>query len=148
MLKLKQEELAVKAGIKRSVLQVLEDANRELPETKVLEKLRALLEAEGLEFLEATESQGDGIRWQKPTGASWVDQLRHARLMLGMTLDELAEKSDVSKYTILRLESGTIKRRRETAAREVRKALAEHGAIIDPESRDAGAGVRARVKSK
>lgn len=142
MLTLKQEELAVKAGIKRSVLQVLEDAHRERPSANVLEKLRAVLEAEGLELLEATESQGDGIRWQKPIGASWIKQLRHARLMLGITLDDLAEKSEVSKYTILRIESGTLKRIPEQAALEVRKALAHHGAIIEPESREAGAGVR------
>ncbi|WP_074067922.1 helix-turn-helix domain-containing protein [Rhizobium gallicum] len=138
MLKLKQEELAAKAGIKRNVLQVLEAPDRAMPSWESLTKLREVLEISGLELVEADASRGEGVRWRKPSGRNWIGQLRHARVMLGITLEELAEKSEVNKYTILRIEGGGLKRIPEQAALRVRKTLATCGAIIVPESRDVG----------
>lgn len=73
-----------------------------------------------------------------PSGENWIGQLRHARRMLGITLKELAEKSGVNKCTILRIEGSGIKWIPEQSALRIRKTLAACGAMIVPESRDAG----------
>ncbi len=142
MLRLRQQDLAQKAGIARHVLQLLEDEGRVRPSIDALRRLQRTLEDEGLELLEATEAQGEGVRWRFPSGESWVGQLRHARLMLGMTLDDLEAISLVNRYTILRIENESLTRIPEQAAMTLRKALATHGVIVLPEDRDTGAGVR------
>ncbi|PDT30795.1 hypothetical protein CO660_05500 [Rhizobium sp. L9] len=142
MLRLTQQDLAEKAGIARHVLQLLEDARRARPSIEALLRLQRTLEAEGLELLEATEEQGEGIRWRLPTGKRWIDQLRPARLMLGMTLDDLEAISGVNRYTIVRIENDSLTRMPEQAAMKLREALAANGAIVLPEDPGAGAGVR------
>lgn len=145
MLGLKQSDLASKAVITRSVLLGLERPGRKLPDQLALSKLLEALLREGLVFVDATEDAGEGVRWAKPSGKVWVDCLRHARSMLGYTLDELSEKSGVGRYVIARLESAERKRINEQSARRLRDVLFENGVVILAEKADVGAGVRLRL---
>ncbi|WP_369418070.1 hypothetical protein [Neorhizobium galegae] len=144
MLGLKQADLASKAHVTRSVLLGLEQAGRKHPDNSALYQLSGVFRAEGLVLIEATESAGEGVRWSEPTGKIWIDCLRHARAMLGYSLDELAEKSGVGRYVISRLEGGKLRRTPEQSVRRLRDALFENGVIILSEDERVGAGVRLR----
>lgn len=148
MLGLKQSDLASKAMITRSVLLGLEQPGRKLPDQLALSQLRDALLREGVSFVDASETTGEGIRWAKPSGKVWVDCLKDARAMLGYTLDELSEKSGVGRYVIARLEKTERKRINEGAARRLRDALFENGVVILGEETDVGAGVRLRGNLK
>ncbi|TBY28411.1 hypothetical protein E0H93_25020 [Rhizobium leguminosarum bv. viciae] len=148
MLGLKQSDLASKAMMTRSVLLGLEQPGRKHPDKLALTRLRDFLLGEGLIFVEATEAAGEGVRWAQPSGKDWIDLLRIARATLGYTLDELSEKSGVGRYIIARLENPERKRTNEEAARRLRYALFENGAVILAEEANLGAGVRLRSHIK
>jgi transcriptional regulator with XRE-family HTH domain len=150
MLGLKQSDLASRAMLTRSVLLGLEQPGRKHPDQLALSQLRDALTRDGLTFVDATEAAGEGVRWTKPSGKVWVDCLKDARAMLGYTLDELSEKSGVGRYVIARLEKTERKRINEEAARRLRNALFENGAVILAEEADLGAGVQLRrhIKDK
>jgi|GEM_PF-3926461 len=144
MLGLTQSDLAAGVSITRSVLLGLEQPGRKLPDQLALSQLRRVILGEGLILLDVTATEGEGVRWAKPTGKAWVDCLRHARAMLGYTLDELSEASGVGRYVITRLEGVQRRRINEQAARQLREVLFEKGVILLNEEEGMGAGVRLR----
>lgn len=135
--------LAKQADITPAVLLGLESSKRKLPDNHALARVHGVLKAEGLELLEQTEVQGEGVRWRLPTGLTWVSGLRHARAMLGLSLDEMADLSEVGRDAIARIERGGLKRIPEQSATKLRAVLLSKGVIIVPEDRDHGLGVRA-----
>ncbi|QFY59723.1 helix-turn-helix transcriptional regulator [Rhizobium grahamii] len=142
MLGLKQSDLASKAMVTRSVLLGLEQPGRKHPDRLALSQIRDALLSDGLIFVDATDTAGEGVRWAKPSGKVWVDCLKDARAMLGYTLDELSEKSGVGRYVIARLEKTERKRINELSANRLRDVFFENGVTILPEEADTGAGVR------
>ncbi|MBY5639550.1 hypothetical protein HFO39_33195 [Rhizobium leguminosarum] len=143
-----QEWLAKEAKITPAVVLGLESAKRKLPDNYALSQVKAVLESNGLELFEATESQGEGVRWKVPSGMTWVQFLRHGRAMLGVSLDEMAVLSGVGRYAIARLERGNQKRTPEKSAERLRDVLSENGVIILPEDRSHGAGVHMRSRQR
>ncbi|OWV87892.1 hypothetical protein ATY75_21280 [Rhizobium sp. N122] len=143
-----QEWLANQAKITPAVVIGLESAKRKLPDNHALSQVKGVLEANGLELLEAAEARGEGVRWTEPTNKTWVECLRHGRAMLGISLDEMAARSGVGKYAIARLERGNQKRLPEQSAERLRDVLFENGVIILPEDRSHGAGVCMRSKHR
>ncbi|MDE8761817.1 MULTISPECIES: helix-turn-helix domain-containing protein [Rhizobium] len=141
-----QEWLANAAKITPAVVIGLESPKRKFPDDHTLSLVKAVFEANGLELTAATEDQGEAVRWREPSGKSWTECLRHARAMLGISLDEMAEKSGIGRSAIARLERGDHKRVPEQSASKLRDVLFDNGVLVIPESRDQGAGVRARVK--
>lgn len=144
MLGLRQIDLAALASITRSVLLGLEHPDRKFPDQLALSQLRRALLSEGLVLLDETATEGEGVRWAKPTGKVWVDCLRPARAMLGCTLNNLSDASRVDRYVIARLESANRKRINERSATRLRKVLFEMGVILLNEEADLGIGVRLR----
>lgn len=140
-----QAWLAKEANITPAVLLGLESASRKLPDNHALSRVHAVLKAEGLELLEPTEAHGEGVRWRQPTGRTWVAGLRHARAMLGLSLDEMADLSDVGRDAIARIERGGLKRTPEQSTTKLRAALLSKGVVIVPEDRDHGLGIRSFV---
>lgn len=136
-----QAWLAKEAQITPAVLLGLESANRKLPDNHALARVSAVLKAEGLELMEAMEPHGEGVRWREPSGLTWIAGLRHARAMLGVSLDEMAELSMVGRDAIARIERGGLRRTPEQSALKLRDALLAKGVIILPEGRDHGLGV-------
>ncbi|KQV36392.1 MULTISPECIES: helix-turn-helix transcriptional regulator [unclassified Rhizobium] len=143
-----QAWLANEARITPAVLQGLESSNRKLPDNLALSQVYAVLKAQGLELIDATEEQGEGVLWREPTGRTWIEGLRHARAMLGLSLDEMAELSAVGRDAIARIERGGLKRTPEQSALKLRDALRMKGVIIIPEDRDHGLGIRSLIMSK
>lgn len=138
-----QAWLAKEAQITPAVLLGLESPNRKLPDNHALARVYAVLKAEGLELMEAMEGQGEGVRWREPSGRTWVAGLRPGRALLGVSLDEMAQLSEVGRDAIARIERGGLKRTPEQSALKLRDALFNSGVIIVPEDGDHGLGVRA-----
>lgn len=138
-----QAWLAKEANITPAVLLGLESSKRKLPDNHALSRVHAVLKAEGLELLESSHSQGEGVQWQHPTGLTWVSGLRHARAMLNLSLDEMADLSEVGRDAIARIERGGLKRIPEQSATKLRAVLLRKGVVIVPEDRNHGLGVRA-----
>lgn len=136
-----QAWLAKEAQITPAVLLGLESPNRKLPDNLALARVSAVFEAEGLELMEAMGTHGEGVRWREPAGRTWVAGLRHGRAMLGISLDEMAELSEVGRDAIARIERGGLKRFPEQSALKLRDALQSKGVIIVPEGRDHGLGI-------
>ncbi|KQY03689.1 hypothetical protein ASD36_15085 [Rhizobium sp. Root1334] len=136
-----QAWLAKEAKITPAVLLGLESPNRKLPDNHALARVSTVLEAEGLELIEAMGTHGEGVRWREPSGRAWVAGLRHARAMLGVSLDEMAELSEVGRDAIARIERGGLRRTPEQSALKLRDALLSNGVIIVPEGREHGLGI-------
>ncbi|NEH55524.1 helix-turn-helix domain-containing protein [Rhizobium leguminosarum] len=141
-----QLALAIRARVTRSVLKLLEDPERKRPDPRTLLQLRTALEGKGIRFLDASESFGEGVRFDQPNASEWGNMLRHARALLDLSLDEMAEVSGIGRDTIARIERGLLKRPPEHAIRMLRNTLEQRHVIILPEEQGLGAGVRFRVR--
>ena len=148
MLGKSQQWVAKQANTTLAVAHGLESPKRTFPDTAVLLQVKAVLEANGLELLAATEEQGEGVRWRVPSEKGWMNMLRHGRTMLGLSIDEMAELSGIGRYSIARLENDKVKNPNEQAASRLRDILYERGVLIIPETPELGAGVRVRMKYK
>lgn len=142
MLRKTQAWLAKEAKITPAVLMGLESPNRKHPDNHALAQVRSVLEMCGLELFEVVGEHGEGVRWREPRGQTWIAGLRHGRAWLGLSLDEMAELSDVGRDAIARLERGNLKRTPEQSALKLREALRLKGVAILPEDRDHGLGLQ------
>ncbi|MFT2215655.1 helix-turn-helix domain-containing protein [Rhizobium giardinii] len=130
----------------RGVLKLLEDPRRKRPDLQVLAKVRAALEEKGVEFLDATEETGEGVRYLNTEERGWTEMVRHARALLDVSLDQMAELSMVGRYTISRVERGGLVRPPEDAIRRLRDAFAAKHVLITPDSEASGASVRFKMR--
>ncbi|TBF65671.1 helix-turn-helix domain-containing protein [Rhizobium leguminosarum] len=142
-----QNDLAKRARVTTSILKLLEDPNRKRPDIHKLQQVRMALQAKGIDFLDATEEIGEGVRFRQPTGQSMISMIRHARALLDLSLDDLADHSGVGRHTIARIERNELTRLPEDSIRKIRETLIALGVAFVPEGSGSGAGVRLRLGS-
>lgn len=111
--------------------------------------LKAHLEKQGIEFLEETDRKGLGVRWKNPGRLEPFNaaQIRTARVMLGLSQRELAEKTDLHRTYIVRLEGGKPKSVDLGVVKKIIEYFEKNGVEFISESAQHGSGVRLSSKN-
>ncbi|MDJ1632165.1 MULTISPECIES: helix-turn-helix domain-containing protein [Rhizobium] len=149
LLGLSQVEAAKEFDIKAKTIHLLEAGNYKLLPREAL-VLRSRYQDAGVEFTEATDGYGAGVRWNKPGNVLDDDTLdffgsrimRAARGLANLSQRQLAEAADVDPSFIARLEKNRYGAINEVTLRKVEAGLRAHNVEMTPETLSKGAGVR------
>lgn len=141
-----QSELATRAKVTRSVLKLLESPDRKRPDILMIARVRSALEERGVEFLQATNEAGEGVRFKHPRETSIVQMIRHARALLDLSLDQTEAISGVGRDAIARIERGRLKREPEEGLRKLQGAIEARGVVFLAADESSGPGIRFQEK--
>jgi transcriptional regulator with XRE-family HTH domain len=149
MLGLSQEALADASGLSSSEIGRLEKRGTKLVPRSAY-KLKAEIEKLGVEFLEATDTLGFGIRWKNPGRVDpfHASQIRAGRMILGISQAALAERARVDRSFIVRLENEKPKSLDPETVQRVLSSLVAEGIELTPQTGTYGVGVRMRLSSQ
>jgi DNA-binding XRE family transcriptional regulator len=132
--RLRQDQLASRAGLQRQEIIALEDTSKRLFSFPVMEKARAALQKEGVHFMPDTAEHGPAVAIKVAEFFSGqMLALCGARALAGLSQDDLAIYSGISRHMIARIDDGRLSVP-VIALATVRAALAEVGVTFLPET--------------
>jgi DNA-binding XRE family transcriptional regulator len=149
LLGLSQVEAAKEFDMKAKTIHLLEAGNYKLLPREAL-VLRGRYQDAGVEFTEAADSHGAGVRWNKPGNVLEDDTLdlfgsrimRAARGLANLSQRQLADAAKVDPSFIARLENNKYGAINEVTLRKVEAGLRAYNVEIMQETQSVGAGVR------
>ncbi|MCQ1839067.1 helix-turn-helix transcriptional regulator [Neorhizobium galegae] len=138
-----QEDVAVTCGVDRRVVARLERVSYPKP-TEAAHKVRRYYVNEGLEFLDANQKAGAGVRWKTGGQEDYFRrrQVNAARVLVDLSQTQLAKKLGVVRSVVTKYESGAVKTPDPSFIEHAVRILETEGAVFLPDTAMKGPGVR------
>lgn len=140
--------LAEQTQLDVNAIRRLEAPSRRYLNALAIAKVRTAFETHGIAFQDPDDRLGHGIYWKQPSGKDWTAFLKAARAMLDVTLDDVAELTELGRTVVSRTENRAGKRIPEHPMLLIRGALESAGIVFIPETEGRGAGIRLRANLK
>ncbi len=142
LLGMTQEQVAAASGVERRVLTRLEQGTYVRVTDPAL-NVRIYYEQQGLKFLHENDKSQIGVRWKRPTSHDILrrTQLHAARVLVGLTQPELAEKAGIGRTALTRFENGKTSSPAIFLIDAVKEALSHEGVRFLSNTDEEGFGV-------
>lgn len=126
----------------RTVFKLEAGKHSRLPRTAFT--LKSYYESKGVEFVNATDVHGAGIRWRTPGEVDPIRSklFRAARGLADLSQESIALHAAIDENFVNRFEKDALKQINEDSLRKLEELLQSRNVQITPESISFGAGVR------
>lgn len=126
----------------RTVFKLEAGKHARLPRTAFT--LKQFYESRGVEFLDASNGHGAGVRWRNPGTVDPIrsNLFRAARGLADLSQESVALQAAIDENFVNRFEKDTLKQINEESLRKLEAFLNSKNIEITPETTHFGAGVR------
>lgn len=141
-----QDDVAEGSGVDRRVVMRLEKTTYKKP-TDAAHRVRRYYEGEGIEFLDADNEAGPGVRWKSGGQEDFFcrRQVQAARVMMNLSQTQLALKLGVVRSVVTKFESGAVKTPDPGFIEQAVRTLEGEGVNFLADTAVKGIGVRLKV---